>query len=479
MRRVSPVGPVTRVSAEGRGLSQGAGPAHVCEGAGPVHVCRGAGPVEQVRRLSLNIPDQTRPGHKRKERERVCIKPQDLNKPQTGLSEAEAELRRFAPFYRKQFCVARFNEVQSEQQQEQTLQLLRQKVRDLQLLRQTLQLLRQKVRHLQLLRQTLQLLRQKVRHLQLLRQNLQLLRQKVRDLQLLRQTLQLLRQTLQLLRQKVRDLTAAQTDLTAAQTRLETDTEAPPEGGEVLYEDAVFYFDETRKWRERYIVVRANYSLECHESLESFLKGGAPLHRLLPTGGAVLTTEEKYMQLVDQCFPDDSSHLSVIFFFLSEDHKRPESVVNMLLWSESSSKNTFRSLQKVPTQTYPSFSLVLRRTLLHPFPRCRDSFLFTSGCRIDETRISASNNNRDKGFSERHPGLCQAPEPRYESALRTGESGLRRGESGLQRGKSGPGTRTKVRVRSAYRQVRSTERRVWSRYESGLRRGKSGQVRST
>ncbi|KAK7879675.1 hypothetical protein WMY93_033611 [Mugilogobius chulae] len=173
MRRVSPVGPVTRVSAEGAWSKSGGGPVHVCQGAGPVHVCQG----------------------------RACVA--------GGTGEAEAELRRFAPFYRKQFCVARFNEVQSEQQQEQTLQLLRQK--------------------------------------------------------------------------------------------------APPEGGEVVYEDAVFYFDETRKWRERYIVVRANYSLECHESLESFLKGGAPLHRLLPTGGAVLTTEEKYMQLVDQCFPDDSS----------------------------------------------------------------------------------------------------------------------------------------------------------------------------
>lgn len=37
---------------------------------------------------------------------------------------------------------------------------------------------------------------------------------------------------------------------------------------EVLYEEHVLYFDETRKWRERYVVVRANYSLECHESYE-------------------------------------------------------------------------------------------------------------------------------------------------------------------------------------------------------------------
>lgn len=41
-----------------------------------------------------------------------------------------------------------------------------------------------------------------------------------------------------------------------------------PEGGEVLYEDPVLYFDDTRKWRERYVVVRANYCLECHDGLE-------------------------------------------------------------------------------------------------------------------------------------------------------------------------------------------------------------------
>lgn len=41
-----------------------------------------------------------------------------------------------------------------------------------------------------------------------------------------------------------------------------------PEEAEVLYEEGLFYFDETRKWRERYVVVRANYCLECHDGLE-------------------------------------------------------------------------------------------------------------------------------------------------------------------------------------------------------------------
>lgn len=79
------------------------------------------------------------------------------------------------------------------------------------------------------------------------------------------------------------------------------------EEGEVLYEDGVLFFDDTRKWRERYVVVRANYCLECHDSLETFVKGVSPRQKLLPTGGAVLTTEEKYMAMVDKCFPDDTN----------------------------------------------------------------------------------------------------------------------------------------------------------------------------
>uniref|UniRef100_A0A8C8LZ03 Niban 1/2/3 domain-containing protein n=1 Tax=Oncorhynchus tshawytscha TaxID=74940 RepID=A0A8C8LZ03_ONCTS len=42
----------------------------------------------------------------------------------------------------------------------------------------------------------------------------------------------------------------------------------PPKAGEVLYEEQVLHFDYTRKWKERYMVVRANYCLECHDSFE-------------------------------------------------------------------------------------------------------------------------------------------------------------------------------------------------------------------
>ncbi|XP_033937761.1 protein Niban 1-like [Pseudochaenichthys georgianus] len=89
-------------------------------------------------------------------------------------------------------------------------------------------------------------------------------------------------------------------------TQLLNQKEATEEG-EVLYEEAVLFFDQTRKWKERYVVVRANYCLECHDSLETFLKGMPPRQKMLPTGGSVLTTEEKYMAMVDKFFTDDTN----------------------------------------------------------------------------------------------------------------------------------------------------------------------------
>ncbi|KAJ8277972.1 hypothetical protein GJAV_G00082280 [Gymnothorax javanicus] len=78
----------------------------------------------------------------------------------------------------------------------------------------------------------------------------------------------------------------------------------PPKPGTVLYEENVLFFDDARKWREQLIVVRANYSLECHDNYETFMKGVQPRHKLLPTGGTVLTSEDKYMVLVDKLCPD-------------------------------------------------------------------------------------------------------------------------------------------------------------------------------
>ncbi|XP_051581305.1 protein Niban 1-like [Myxocyprinus asiaticus] len=77
----------------------------------------------------------------------------------------------------------------------------------------------------------------------------------------------------------------------------------PLEEGQVLFEENVLYFDESRKWKNRFVVVRASYVIECHECYKTFMKGAPALYRLLPTGGTILTSEEKYMEMVDQCCP--------------------------------------------------------------------------------------------------------------------------------------------------------------------------------
>ncbi|KAI1882920.1 hypothetical protein AGOR_G00239860 [Albula goreensis] len=78
----------------------------------------------------------------------------------------------------------------------------------------------------------------------------------------------------------------------------------PPEDSEILYEECILYFDDSRKWKERFVVVRANYTLECHDSTESFAKGLPPRHKLRPAGGSVLTSEEQYTAAADKSFPD-------------------------------------------------------------------------------------------------------------------------------------------------------------------------------
>ncbi|KAJ8270304.1 hypothetical protein GJAV_G00112740 [Gymnothorax javanicus] len=79
---------------------------------------------------------------------------------------------------------------------------------------------------------------------------------------------------------------------------------APLEDAEILYQESVNYFDDSRKWKERYAVARADYSLECHDSKESFAKGVPPRHKIQPTGGSVLVSEEQYKAMVDKTFPD-------------------------------------------------------------------------------------------------------------------------------------------------------------------------------
>ncbi|KAI5619975.1 protein Niban [Silurus asotus] len=75
----------------------------------------------------------------------------------------------------------------------------------------------------------------------------------------------------------------------------------PPPETEVLYQESVLYFCDNRKWKERFVVVSADYSMEYHESYEA---STPPLLKVLTTGGTILTTDEKYMEVIDRCFTD-------------------------------------------------------------------------------------------------------------------------------------------------------------------------------
>ncbi|XP_073712290.1 protein Niban 1a isoform X2 [Misgurnus anguillicaudatus] len=81
----------------------------------------------------------------------------------------------------------------------------------------------------------------------------------------------------------------------------------PLEPGTILYEENVQFFEDGKKFKHRFVVVRANYILECHKSYKAFSKGDPPLHRLMPTGGTVFTSEEKYLEMLDQCYPYTSN----------------------------------------------------------------------------------------------------------------------------------------------------------------------------
>ncbi|KAF7700256.1 protein Niban 1 [Silurus meridionalis] len=81
----------------------------------------------------------------------------------------------------------------------------------------------------------------------------------------------------------------------------------PPQASDLVYKDSVLHFDDSKKWKERCVTVRADYSVELHDSQETFAKGTPARQILQLTGGTVLTSEEKYSALVDKAFPDLNS----------------------------------------------------------------------------------------------------------------------------------------------------------------------------
>lgn len=79
----------------------------------------------------------------------------------------------------------------------------------------------------------------------------------------------------------------------------------PAETGKVVYEQEVIqYVEEFKKWKDRYIVIRNDNSIECYENKDVYQKGGGPKCKVFPTGCRVLTSMTDYTLLVDKYFPD-------------------------------------------------------------------------------------------------------------------------------------------------------------------------------
>ncbi|XP_067893536.1 protein Niban 1-like [Heterodontus francisci] len=82
----------------------------------------------------------------------------------------------------------------------------------------------------------------------------------------------------------------------------------PKETGKVVYKQEVIqYVEEFKKWKDRYIVIKNDNSIECYENKEAYQKGGDPKYKLFPTGYRVLTSMIEFALLVDKYFPDPSA----------------------------------------------------------------------------------------------------------------------------------------------------------------------------
>nr|XP_060630485.1 protein Niban 1 [Anolis sagrei ordinatus] len=82
-------------------------------------------------------------------------------------------------------------------------------------------------------------------------------------------------------------------------------TKPPAESDMVFYEGESLHFaEDLKKWKDRYIVIKSNYTVESFENKEAFQKGLSAKSCILPVGGKVLTTEEEYNLLSDKHFPD-------------------------------------------------------------------------------------------------------------------------------------------------------------------------------
>ncbi|KAM6261868.1 protein Niban 1 [Porphyrio hochstetteri] len=82
-------------------------------------------------------------------------------------------------------------------------------------------------------------------------------------------------------------------------------TKPPVEDGTILYEAELLHFaEDLKKWKDRYIVIKNDYTVHCFETKEAYQKGASPKYHVIPAGGKVLTSEEDYNLLSDKHFPD-------------------------------------------------------------------------------------------------------------------------------------------------------------------------------
>uniref|UniRef100_A0A8C6SM45 PH domain-containing protein n=1 Tax=Neogobius melanostomus TaxID=47308 RepID=A0A8C6SM45_9GOBI len=80
---------------------------------------------------------------------------------------------------------------------------------------------------------------------------------------------------------------------------LQQEVESDPE--EVVFESRARFStwdDPSKKGKEKHVVLRRNYSLEIHESKDTFLRGTAAKFVLQPVGGAALTSEDEARTVV-------------------------------------------------------------------------------------------------------------------------------------------------------------------------------------
>nr|XP_020650766.1 protein Niban [Pogona vitticeps] len=137
-------------------------------------------------------------------------------------------------------------------------------------------------------------------------------------------------------------------------------TKPPAESSMALYEgESLHFVEDLKKWKDRYIVIKNNYAVECFESKEAYQKGLGSKSCILPVGGKVLTTEEEYNAISDKHFPDPNGS--------SEKENSPAFVVlpkefPVYLWQPFLRHNYFCFLDPVAQK---QFSTVLNDCIRH------------------------------------------------------------------------------------------------------------------